>query len=371
MVAHRKSKSIGARLRRLVRDLLGLQRANKRSPRAKAVEGPVFTHLWRSAVSASFHPDRFAIDQPNVLLFQMGKVASTALTKALFSRGINCFHCHSLRYEDEAGRLSQLFKAQPDLPLAARELKLLAKHTTLNMLVRWYRLNQVPFDRKLKVVTLTRDPVDWFISHFVQRFGRDASPLVEWHRHATGAGLVRDGAGTAAAEMFRQVGDIVVEARPSADVASARRKAMARVTTLNPPQPQLGRTIESALGPISWFERQFTPLLDIDLRSLPEFRESGLAQRDLGSVEILVVRFEDFARHRGAICRHVGLETLKVGQRNVTSEKPHAGPILQAGREFLATELGLAFQRELRATEYGRACGYDRAIEHSQSTSIY
>ena len=117
----------------------------------------------------------------------MGKVASTALDNALFKRGINCFHCHSLRHEDEAGRLSQLFKAQPDLPLAARELKLLAKHTTLNMLVRWYRSNQVPVDRKLKVVTLTRDPVDWFISHFVQRFGHDARPLVEWHRHVTAA----------------------------------------------------------------------------------------------------------------------------------------------------------------------------------------
>ena len=290
----------------------------------------------------------------------MGKVASTALTNALFKRGINCFHCHSLRYEDEVGRLSQLFEAQPNLPLAARELKLLTKHTTLNMLVRWYRFNQVSADRKLKVITLTRDPVDRFISHFVQLFGRDARPLVEWHRHVAGAGLHRDGAGTAAAEMFRQVGEIVVEARPSEDVASARRKAMARVTTLNPRQPQLGRTIESALGPVSWFERQFTPLFDIDLRSLPEFRESGLAQRDLGSIEILVVRFEDFARHRDAICRHVGLETLKVGPRNVTSEKPHAGPILQAGCEFLATELGLAFQRELRATEYGRACGYDQ-----------
>ena len=62
---------------------------------------------------------------------------------------------------------------------------------------------------------------------------------------------------------------------------------MARIATLNPPQPQLGRTIETALGPVSWFERQFTPLLDIDLRSLPEFRES--ANRDtLDAVTVLL-----------------------------------------------------------------------------------
>jgi hypothetical protein len=92
---------------------------------------------------------------------------------------------------------------------------------------------------------------------------------------------------------------------------------------------------------------------------LPEFPQSGLAYRDLGSIEVLVVRYEDFGRHLGEIARYVGLPMLDVPPRNVTAEKPHAAPILDAARAFFATELGIAFQREVRQTSYGRACGYD------------
>jgi hypothetical protein len=49
------------------------------------------------------------------------------------------------------------------------------------------------------------------------------------------------------------------------------------------------------------------PLFDIDIGALPEFRQSGLVHRDLGSVEVLVVRFEDLGRHLGEIARYVGL----------------------------------------------------------------
>ena len=56
----------------------------------------MFEHLWRTAAAASPHGARFSIHQPNVLLFQMGKVASSALEVALIDRGINCFHCHIL-----------------------------------------------------------------------------------------------------------------------------------------------------------------------------------------------------------------------------------------------------------------------------------
>ena len=141
--------------------------------------------------------------------FRWGRWPRRRSRRHCSSAASTAFTVTACGYEDEAGRLSQLFKAQPDLPLAARELKLLAKHTTLNMLVRWYRSNQVPFDRKLKVVTLTRDPVDWFISHFVQRFGHDARPLVEWHRHVTGDGLDRDGQGQPRRKCFGKQGRLL------------------------------------------------------------------------------------------------------------------------------------------------------------------
>jgi hypothetical protein len=354
----RKKRSPVARVRRLIRKLVGVSKAKVPRP-SKPPEGPVFTHLWRAAAAASHHRNQLSIHQRNVLLFQMGKVASSALQAALINRGINCFHCHTLRHDEEANRLAHMFEVQPNRVLAARDLTMLSKHTALNMLARWYRVSEVPSDRKLKVITLTRDPITRFVSHLLQGVGYDAKRLVDWHREFTGGRTNGSDVGAAAADMFRQVGRLVIEAKPSVDAEAARANGPALAMTLNPPQPFIAEGVTSALAPLSWFDRQFAPLFGVDLGSLPEFRQSGLAHRDLGSVEVLVVRFEDLYRHLGEIGRYVGLATFDLPARNVTAEKPHALPILEAANAFFATELGVAFQREVRQTRYGRACGYD------------
>lgn len=354
----RKKRSTGARVRRLVRKLLGKSKIAEPQP-IKPLEGPVFIRLWRAAAAASHGGHRLSIHQRNVLLFQMGKVASTALQAALIDRGINCFHCHNLCHGEEVNRLSYLFQAQPSATSAGRDLKLLLKHTALNMLTRWYRASEVPPDRKLKVITLTRDPVTRFVSHLLQRVGHDAKHLIDWHREFAGNRSDGSDVGAAAADMFRQVGRLVVDAKPSVDVAEAQASARALATKLDPRQPFIAESVGSALGPLTWFDQQFMPLFGIHISALPEFRQTGLAYRDLGSIDVLVVRFEDLGRHLGEIARHVGLPALELPARNVTARKPHAAPVLEAAKTFFATELGVAFQRELRQTGYGRACGYD------------
>ena len=359
--AARKTRSPTARVQRFVRKLLGIPRAETNPP-ARPGEDDVFTHLWRSAAAASAHGKRFSIHQRNVLLFQMGKVASFALELALLDHGLNCFHCHQLSYEGEASRLTRLFKADPDLRLAAVELKLLAKHTALNMLVRWYRQNPVAPDRRLKVITLTRDPASRFISLLLQRHGYDPKPLVDWHREATGVSNAGD-VGAAAGALLRQVATLIVETKPSVDLAAARARGSELAMAMTPPQPYLAEAVRSALDPLAWFDNQFTPMFGVGLRALSEFAASGLAQRDLGFADVLIVRYEDLARHVGAIAHFVGLPALTVPARNVSAEKAYGAQILDAARSFQASELGQAFQRELRQCEYGRACGYDRSVE--------
>ncbi len=92
-----KRKSPAARLRRFVRKLIGRPPVEaKSSAGERAGENEVFGHLWRAAAAASDYRSQLSIDQPNVLLFQMGKVASLALEAALIDRGVNCFHSHFL-----------------------------------------------------------------------------------------------------------------------------------------------------------------------------------------------------------------------------------------------------------------------------------
>lgn len=349
-------------MRRAIRKLLGLRGSARKSRRERPPEGAVFEHLWRAASAASAYPKQRSIRQPNVLLFQMGKVASLALQHAMLSNGINCFHCHTLRYEEEAQRLSQVFVSRTDA-LAVRNLKLLSKHTALNMLVRWYQANEVSPGRKLKVITLTRDPVTRFVSHQLQRLGYNAQPLIDWHHQVTGGSSITADIREAACAMFREVARLVIEARRSVDAASAQASGSALAKSLPRPQQFIAEAVGSALTPLDWFDQQFLPLFGVDILAAPEFRQSGLAHRDLGSIEVLVIRFEDIGRHMGAIAGHVGLASLDIPPRNVTADKPNASPILEASRIFLATELGKDFQREMRQTSYARACGYDAIAE--------
>jgi len=347
-----------ARAGRLLRSLLGRPRGK---PPERPGEDEVFENLWRTAAAASARGKSFSIHQPNVLLFQMGKVASSALEVALNARGFNCFHCHSLTHGSESSRLSRLFHEQPDLRAAGVDLKLLAKHTALNMLVRWYKTNEVSPDRRLKVLTLTRDPVAWHTSQLLQGSGHKAHRLVEWHQAFAAEGTARGDIGTAVAELLRQVGRLVVETRPSADVFSARERGQALAMAMTPPQPYIAESFRRALVPLGWFDEQFTPLFGVDIRSLPELAAEGLARRDLGYADLLVMRFEDLGRHLGALAAFAGLEEFALPPRNVGANKTHAGVILEAARAFHATELGAAFRHELRQSEYARACGYGAA----------
>jgi hypothetical protein len=355
-------RSPAARLRRFARKLMGGSPVEANgSARERPGEDAVFEHLWRTAAAASDYRRKLSIDHPNVLLFQMGKVASLALEAALVDRGINCFHSHFLGYGREASRLSRLFQAEPNMRLAAIDLKLLTRHTALNMLTRWYRGNQVAPERRLKVITLTRDPVTWYVSQLLQQVGHDPHRLTAWHRD-----LIEDAAGddvrSAAVALLRQVGRLIVEARPSADPAAAHARGKALAMAMDPPQPYVADNFRRALTPLDWFDQEFRPVFDLDIRALPEFAAQGIAQRDLGFADVLIVRFEDLAAHLGAIARFVGLTSLELPHRNVTAEKPYANQVLEAARSFAATELGTAFQRELRQSDYGRACGYDKSV---------
>lgn len=354
----RKPRPPAVRVQRFVRKLLGLPRSETKAP-PRPGEDAIFETLWRAATAASAHGKRFSIHQRNILLFQMGKVASSALEMALLNSGLNCFHCHDLTYETEGPRLNRLFHAPTDLTLAAVELKMLAKNTALNMLVRWYRANPVVPERKLKVITLTRDPATRFVSSLMQRYGYDPTRIITWHRDFPGASDAGE-IGAAAAALMRAVAALAVETKPSLDPAAARARASALALAMTPPQPFLAESFQIMLDGLAWFDEQFRPMFGIGIESMPEFAEGGLALRELDFADVLVVRYEDLTRHLDAIARFVGLPALTVPARNVSADKAYGGQIQEAARAFWASDLGKALQHELRQSKYGRACGYDR-----------
>ena len=85
-------RSLGAR--RLVGRLLG-RREHVAAPELSEAERS-FRHIWRYLIATGSAVRPRDRNRPNMLVLQMGKVASLAIQQALNEGGVNAFHTHSL-----------------------------------------------------------------------------------------------------------------------------------------------------------------------------------------------------------------------------------------------------------------------------------
>src|SRR3990170_7606796 len=136
------------------RGLIGLIRGRRGKPVAKADLDPAersFRHIWRYVkfTSSMRHPPNRK--RPNLLVLQMGKVASLAIHQALNEAGINAFHSHHLSLGHQSGALTRLLRNDFTFDLASHQLQYHIHNIALGMLVRWYQTHKRYGGQKLKV----------------------------------------------------------------------------------------------------------------------------------------------------------------------------------------------------------------------------
>jgi hypothetical protein len=347
---HWGTRSLGALFRRKRR------RGPKKARRDDSERS--FRHIWNHLVHASdkrYPPDRH---RPNAIVLQIGKVASTSINAALNAHGINAFHCHRLSPEEQRVSLNRLLQGDVTVRLASRDLRRHFQRVALHTLTRWYEQHKCYQGQKLKVVTLTRDPVTRYPSGFVRRWKTERGRFSAWHSSRPGAHL-----GGAEAEeitlrdFMAEVASIVAEGRPSeGPTGIARCLALARERW--PDHSIVATELAHLLVPMTWFDREIGGVFGLDLFAGAELRERGWAVRSNDWVDILVLRFEDLASLLPEMARFFNLPELTLPRKNITARKSGAAEVAEAWKAALATTQTCA--RELRASSYGRACGYDR-----------
>lgn len=313
-----------------------------------------FRHIWHHLVHVADEKYPLKRRRPNAIVLQMGKVASTSIHAALSAHGINAFHSHRLSAEMQHSALSRLLENDLTVRLASRDLRKHVQNVALHALTRWYEQHKHYEGHKLKVVTLTRDPVTRYPSGFVYRWNTDRSRYAAWHRsHASGSVqdtiMLRD--------LMAALASIVVEGRPSEGPAGVDR-CLALARQRWPGHPVVATELAHLLVPLTWFDREIGTLFGLDMLAATELRERGWAERSNDWVDILVLRFEDLTSLVPQMARFFDLTELTLPRKNVTVAKPGATDIAGAWKAALATAEASA--RELRTSSYGRACGYDR-----------
>lgn len=109
-------------------------------------------------------------ESPVVYVFQMGKIASTAIKNALLRRRIECYQPHFLR-KSSFEQLIRRFEEVNLTDWTAENLSgQIAENLMLyNKLIKFQ--NHVSGKhQELKIITLTREPLDWYFSNFAQNF---------------------------------------------------------------------------------------------------------------------------------------------------------------------------------------------------------
>lgn len=361
-----RKAGLRARGRRLVQLLLSRRQDHVQSESLTEAERSL-RHIWRYLTVTSgirCPPKR---KRPTVLVLQMGKVASLAIHEALSKSGrVNAFHSHGLSVPNQERRVGHLLKSEFTFLLSSHQLRYHVQNVALGLLVRWYQTHGRYRGERLKVVTLTRDPVTYYISSFIQRRMSVVPNVQTWHRARLG---VAPGADVDVAQAVREfaleLAAIIAESGvESSDlpVEMARRRW--------PDHPVVADEVKICLRPLTWLDAEITQIFGLDILSQPELAQRGwvIVQNDW--VEILALRFEQLNRLIPKMAEFAGLAELVLPNRNVTSRKEGAAAYQSAIQAAFETPTGQACIDALRASAYARACGYERPTSREAALAI-
>lgn len=350
-------------IRRLLRLLTGRKKRNRRS-KPRSADDRAISWLWPYLAPTTSRRYPPLYENRDAMILQMGRVASISIHEAIRT-DYNAYHTHGFSSARSADILQQLLQDDGG-PSGNRMMRGYLAALAHGALLHWYKQHKTRNGARLKIITLTRDPVSWMSSHLVLRRYATLPKIRAWHVAA--AGLDPASLDPAAVDELAAVrafgaafGEMILAARPSHGLAPAvgelRRLAHARY----PSADEFLSVATAALSCGTWFDREVKPVLGLDLLADARLRDSGALRTETDYAEILVVRFEDLRGSLPLFGDFLGLRNFALPHSNPTqSEHRDMRAAFEAGLEQAG---GAAVRRELRATAYGKACGYDRLTD--------
>jgi hypothetical protein len=285
------------------------------------------------------------------VVFQMGKVASTAITRALGSlRKVEAAHCHFLG-EDALRKVLRvaLNPANADY-FFKHQMGQMAENAAITRAINRIRAGTDP--RRLVVLSLTRDPFTWFRSSVLQDIGGYADLLCDMApQDATGNRdrQLRLGLTEFISQMEQHLSDF-----PSVEscLDASRSGDPHRMGQARHWPHQQRQLLLSALRPADWFDQHYRMGLGLDLSA---FENNGtLWQAADENAQFGIIRYEDLDTAFPMFCDWALGQTPRLPVANQSGRKPFSNAIAAA----FATPEATRLQTALRRSNYARQFGY-------------
>ncbi len=273
-----------------------------------------------------------------VLLHQMGKVASTAITRGLERQGISVVHCHRLN-----SRYVNLALRRPDVLPALRAVEMVNRRRILDALTERKQAHMA------KVITPFREPIGWLISRTFQAAYRtmgtartatvDEMPeFAAWLRRVADA-ILRHRATSTDALMDQLELSLAEEGAASEQTGLIREVLAMRIAT-------------------EWFEKETLPYLGVDVFSEPFPQDQSFHFYD----NVMVIKYECMDQAAvEAMQVFAQIPELVIGRVNENVEDGNGGAYgelirtLRFPRIFLEHIYGVPYMRHFYSNAERRA----------------
>ena len=290
----------------------------------------------------------------NVIVYQYGKVASTSLVTTFNKmRGVQAYQCHffgSKQFQSTVNRL-----CDPDTNDYFFDHSLGQLNENLKAYRAYHRLNSPENERRI-VLTVAREPFDWFRSSLVQE--------IDGHMHALRVSLGdRRTEPMTQAEIVTQGLALLMErltlaldaVEGNADALdTAKRRELERALHFDSAQDFKGFLflLSKFLRPHWWFRTQFTPEFGVDIHDMVNEGQGLRSQRTVRG-NVYLARYEQL---ESAFARLLDLESLPAKRLKWVNEG-HKKPLSEEVSAAFQTEPALALKARTRS-EITKALGY-------------
>ena len=296
-----------------------------------------------------------------ILIVQMGKVASTAIAEALRRAGQAALQAHIAAPERLQEKLRIMTSAVVSEEVAARMYADYLQELQVTFLLARLRARHQRGEEGAddpRVISLTRDPLDWYWSHFAQNYDHYGALLAKYAAHHYPHAPDFD-----AEEMMLEVQSrmfqVLEQTQLPLDQASALPALMAEADALDPSGVVFSQA-NRFLVPLRWFDEDFLPATGVDVYRHDFDRVRGASRIDDGGLSLLLLRYEDLAGLTSSIAEFVAAESFSLERANVSEDKNipfNIKAVQQRGRELISHALA----QRIYATRYARHFGYSQA----------
>ncbi|MEQ9465314.1 MAG: putative capsular polysaccharide synthesis family protein [Haliea sp.] len=290
-----------------------------------------------------------------VLIVQMGKVASTAIAEALRRDDIEVLQAHIASPERLQEKLRIMTGAVVSDTVANRMYQDYLQELRVTFLLARQLVAGAGSEKQTRVISLTRDPLSWYWSHFAQNYDHYQTLLEKYFRFHHPADVGFDPA-EVFAEVQGRMFTVLEQTTAPLDDAGALMQLMAEADALDPTGVVFSQ-LNRFLVPLRWFDEDFRPGTGLDVYDFGFDRDAGSALIKSGGFSLLLLRYENLPELAPGIAGFVGIEELRLERANISEDK-HVPFSIKAMQQQGQAMIPAALAERIYTTRYARHFGY-------------